>query len=76
MGWADSGHRVVDRRTFLGVIAGGLLAAPPAGRAQRPDRRTLNSCILRDNGWPQARDACPVAVPGRTTCDTEDEAQS
>jgi hypothetical protein len=26
----DSGHRVMERRTFLGVIAGGLLAAPLA----------------------------------------------
>jgi putative tryptophan/tyrosine transport system substrate-binding protein len=35
MGWADSGHRVVDRRTFLGVIAGSLLAAPLAAEAQQ-----------------------------------------
>ena len=32
---ADSGHRVMERRTFLGVIAGGLLAAPLAADAQQ-----------------------------------------
>jgi hypothetical protein len=32
---ADSGHRVMERRTFLGVIAGGLLAAPLAPDAQQ-----------------------------------------
>jgi ABC-type uncharacterized transport system substrate-binding protein len=32
---ADSGHRVMERRTFLGVIAGGLLAAPVAAEAQQ-----------------------------------------
>jgi putative ABC transport system substrate-binding protein len=31
----DPGHRVIERRTFLGVIAGGLLAAPLAAEAQR-----------------------------------------
>jgi ABC-type uncharacterized transport system substrate-binding protein len=40
LGWAmllraDSGHRVIGRRTFLGVIAGGLLAAPLATEAQQ-----------------------------------------
>jgi len=25
----------MDRRTFLGTVAGGLLAAPPAGEAQQ-----------------------------------------
>src|SRR4030095_14563983 len=30
---ADSVHRVMERRTFLGVIAGGLLAAPLAAAA-------------------------------------------
>ena len=30
----DSGHRAMERRTFLGVIAGGLLAAPLAAAAQ------------------------------------------
>jgi ABC-type uncharacterized transport system substrate-binding protein len=31
----DPGHRVMERRTFLGVITGGLLAAPLAAVAQR-----------------------------------------
>jgi ABC-type uncharacterized transport system substrate-binding protein len=31
----DSGHRVMERRTFLGTIAGGLLAAPLAAQAQQ-----------------------------------------
>ena len=31
----DSGHRVIERRTFLGVIAGGLLAAPLTAEAQQ-----------------------------------------
>jgi hypothetical protein len=31
---ADFGHRVMERRTFLGVVAGGLLAAPLAVEAQ------------------------------------------
>ena len=31
----DPGHRVIERRTFLGVIAGGLLAAPLAAEAQQ-----------------------------------------
>jgi putative ABC transport system substrate-binding protein len=31
----DSGHRVVERRSFLGVIAGGLVAAPLAAGAQQ-----------------------------------------
>jgi hypothetical protein len=30
----DPAHRVTERRTFLGVIAGGLLAAPLAAEAQ------------------------------------------
>ena len=30
----DPGHRVIERRTFLGMIAGGLLAAPLAAQAQ------------------------------------------
>src|ERR1700730_16153042 len=30
----DPGHRVMERRTFLGVITGGLLAAPLAAEAQ------------------------------------------
>ncbi len=32
----DLGQRVVARRTFLGVIAGGLLAAPLAAEGQQP----------------------------------------
>jgi hypothetical protein len=28
----------VDRRAFIGTVAGGLLAAPLAAEAQRPDR--------------------------------------
>jgi ABC-type uncharacterized transport system substrate-binding protein len=32
---ADSGHRVMERRAFLGVIAGGLLAAPLAAEGQQ-----------------------------------------
>jgi putative ABC transport system substrate-binding protein len=32
----DPGHRVIERRTFLGMIAGGLLAAPLAAQAQQP----------------------------------------
>ena len=35
---ADPGHRMMERRTFLGVIAGGLLAAPLAAEAQQADR--------------------------------------
>jgi putative ABC transport system substrate-binding protein len=35
MGWADSGHGLVDRRTFLGMLTGGLLAAPLAAEAQQ-----------------------------------------
>jgi putative ABC transport system substrate-binding protein len=31
----DPGHRVMERRTFLGMIAGGLLAAPLAVEAQQ-----------------------------------------
>jgi hypothetical protein len=31
----DSGHRVMERRTFLGMIAGGLLAAPLAAEARQ-----------------------------------------
>ena len=31
-----SGHRMMERRIFLGVIAGGLLAAPLAAHAQKP----------------------------------------
>jgi len=34
--WADHGDRVMDRRSFLGVLAGGLLAAPFAAEAQQP----------------------------------------
>jgi ABC-type uncharacterized transport system substrate-binding protein len=34
----DPGHRVIERRAFLGVIAGGLLAAPLAAEAQQPVR--------------------------------------
>jgi ABC-type uncharacterized transport system substrate-binding protein len=34
----DSGHRVMERRTFLGVIAGGLLAAPFAAEAQQSQK--------------------------------------
>ena len=32
---ATEGHRVMERRTFLGVMAGGLLAAPLAAEAQQ-----------------------------------------
>ena len=32
----DPGHRVIERRTFLGGIAGSLLAAPFAAEAQQP----------------------------------------
>src|SRR5258705_3276375 len=32
---ADSSHRVMERRTFLGVIAGSLLAAPLAAEGQQ-----------------------------------------
>jgi len=35
---ADSGHRVMERRTFLGGIASGLLAAPLAAEAQQAGR--------------------------------------
>src|SRR4029453_17898027 len=31
---ADSVHRVIDRRTFIGTLGGGLLAAPLAAEAQ------------------------------------------
>jgi len=31
----DLGHRVIERRTFLGMIAGGLLAAPLVVEAQQ-----------------------------------------
>jgi len=31
----DPGHRMMERRTFLGVITGGLLAAPLAAEAQQ-----------------------------------------
>jgi len=31
----DPGHRVMERRTFLGVIAGALLAAPLTAEAQQ-----------------------------------------
>jgi len=34
----DSGHRVMERRTFLGVITGGLLAAPLAAGAQKSEK--------------------------------------
>jgi hypothetical protein len=34
----DPGHRVMVRRTFLGVITGGLLAAPLAVEAQTAGR--------------------------------------
>jgi|RhiMetdeSRZDD1v2_1073273.scaffolds.fasta_scaffold691499_1 putative ABC transport system substrate-binding protein len=37
---ADSGHRVIERRTFLGVITSGLLAAPLAAGAETPGRVT------------------------------------
>jgi hypothetical protein len=30
----DSGHRVIVRRTFLGMIASGFVAAPLAAEAQ------------------------------------------
>src|SRR5262249_17330149 len=33
-----SGDRVMERRTFLGVIAGGLLAAPLAAEAQQAQK--------------------------------------
>src|SRR6476661_4908300 len=42
---ADSGHRVMERRTFLGVIAGGLLAAPLAAEAQ-PAGKVYRVCFL------------------------------
>jgi hypothetical protein len=32
---ADSGDRVMDRRAFIGILAGGLLIAPLAAEAQR-----------------------------------------
>ena len=32
----DSGHRVMERRAFIGSLAGGLLAAPLAAGAQQP----------------------------------------
>jgi hypothetical protein len=35
----DPGHRVIERRTFLGVIAGGLLAAPLTAEAQQAGRK-------------------------------------
>src|SRR6266481_2052620 len=34
----DPGHRVMERRGFLGVIAGGLLAAPLAAETQQPTK--------------------------------------
>src|SRR5262245_56103066 len=33
-----SGHRVMDRRTFLGTLTGGLLAAPLAAETQQTDK--------------------------------------
>jgi len=36
------GHRVIDRRTFLGTLASGLLAAPLAAEAQ-PEGRSIAS---------------------------------
>jgi hypothetical protein len=65
----------VDRRTFLGTIAGSLVLAPLAAEAQRPDRRSLNSCILRTGGWPHVRCVVSLFVDERRV-NTEDEPQS
>jgi len=44
----------VDRRTFIGALTGGLLAAPLAGEAQ-PARRIPRLCFLTfDPGTPQS----------------------
>jgi hypothetical protein len=56
----------MERRVFISGMTLG----------QRPDRSSLNSRILCTDGWPQVLYACRVAVRRRTTCDTEDEAQS
>ncbi len=54
----DLGQRVVERRTFLGVIAGGLLAAPLAAEAQQtgaPSRiGVLMNLYSPDGDPPQA----------------------
>jgi putative ABC transport system substrate-binding protein len=43
---ADSGHRMMERRTFLGVIAAGLLAPPLAARAQQSERMRRISVLI------------------------------
>jgi putative ABC transport system substrate-binding protein len=41
----DPGHRVMERRTFLGMIAGGLLATPLAAEGQ-PAGKVYRVCFL------------------------------
>jgi hypothetical protein len=45
------GHRVIDRRTFLGTLAGALLAAPLGAEAQ-PVAKTARVGVLLNARWP------------------------
>ena len=47
----DPGHRTIKRRTFLGVITGGLLAAPLVAEAQSTRKVYRVGCL-----WPGQRD--------------------
>ncbi len=50
----ESGHRVLDRRVFLGTLTGGLLAAPLAAEGQ-PAGKIPRLCFLTfDRGTPQS----------------------
>jgi len=46
----DPGHRVMERRTFLGVIAGGLLSAPLAAEERAPSIAGIFRLGVHPNG--------------------------
>jgi hypothetical protein len=71
----DPGHRMMERRTFLGVIAGSLLAAPLAAEAQ--GGKTWRVGFLSGGGQlPDGAPRCRCARPSRSLVTSSSETSS
>ncbi len=59
---------VMDRRTFLGTLAGGLLAAPLAAEAQggyKPEFK-MSVVVNEETAWSRAAIRLPPFIPSPT----------